>query len=38
MVKISLAAAERVIERNLAEQDHRNLIEQTISEIDRKMK
>lgn len=38
VVKISLAAAERVIERNLAEQDHRNLIEQTISEIDRKMK
>jgi len=38
VVKISLAAAERVIERNLAEQDHRNLIQQTISEIDRKMK
>ena len=38
VVKISLAAAERLIERNLAEQDHRGLIEQTISDIDRKMK
>ena len=38
VVKISLAAAERLIERDLAEQDHRGLIEQTISDIDRKMK
>ena len=38
VVKISLAAAERLIERNLAEKDHRELIQQTISEIDRKMK
>ncbi len=37
VVKISLAAAERLIERNLAEHDHRSLIEQTISDIDRKM-
>ena len=38
VVKISLAAAERLIERNLAEKDHRDLIEQTISEMDKKMK
>lgn len=38
VVKISLSAASRLIKRNLAEQDHRDLIEQTISEIDREMK
>ncbi|MEA2062537.1 MAG: F0F1 ATP synthase subunit B [Gemmatimonadota bacterium] len=37
VVKISLTAAGRLIERSLAEQDHRDLIEQTISEIDKKM-
>ena len=38
VVKISLAAAERLIERNLSEKDHRDLIEQTISEMDKEMK
>ena len=38
VIKISLATAERLLERSLAEQDHRDLIEQTISEIDKKMK
>ncbi len=38
VVKISLAAAGRLIERSLAEQDHRELIEQTISEMDEKLK
>jgi F-type H+-transporting ATPase subunit b len=38
VVKISLAAAERLIEKKLEERDHRAFIEQAISEIDARIK